>query len=224
VKAVKALLSCSSDTITGFYSAARTPLRANIAPGGVPAADFKMTFDSRHIPDHLYFVTASTVGWKPLFSETQYANIVLNSLAWLRQEKRTALYAFVVMSTHLHTIVLPLDRPIGELLQNFGSFTAHKIVQNLRKENRKDLVDFFHAHRRDNSIEYSIWQDIQAKNIYSEKFLIQKMEYIHQNPVANELKLVQDRAEYPYSSACYYDEGRQPIIEIDDIRDVLFLD
>ncbi|MGD8403750.1 MAG: hypothetical protein PVJ21_08825 [Anaerolineales bacterium] len=183
-----------------------------------------MTFDSRHIPDHLYFVTASIVGWKPLFSETEYADIVLNSLAWLRQEKRLALYAFILMSTHLHAILLPLNRPIGELLQNFGSFTAHKILQNLRKENRKDLIDFFHSHRRDNSLEHSIWQDIQAKNIYSEKFLIQKMEYIHQNPVANELKLVQDRAEYLYSSACYYDEGRQPIIEIDDVRDLLFLD
>ena len=39
-----------------------------------------MTFDSRHIPEHLYFVTARTVGWKPLFSETEYAEIVLNSL------------------------------------------------------------------------------------------------------------------------------------------------
>jgi len=183
-----------------------------------------MTFDSRHIPDHLYFVTASIVGWKPLFSEKEYAEIVLNSLTWLRHEKRMSLYAFVLMSTHLHTIILPLDRTIGELLQNFGSFTAHKILYKLREEKRKDLVDFFHAHRRDNSIEHSIWQDIQAKNIYSEKFLIQKMEYIHQNPVANELKLVQDRAAYKYSSACYYDESRQPIIEIDDVRDFLFLD
>jgi len=135
-----------------------------------------------------------------------------------------SLYAFVLMSTHLHAILLPLNRPIGELLQNFGSFTAHKILHKLREENQKDLLEFFHAHRRDNSLEHSIWQDIQAKNIYTEKFLFQKMEYIHQNPVANELKLVQDRAEYLYSSACYYDESRQPIIEIDDIRDLLFLD
>jgi putative transposase len=221
---VKVFLSYNSDTIDEFYSAARTPLRANIAPGGGDAADFKMTFDSRHIPDHLYFVTANTIGWKPLFSETEYAEIVLNSLSWLRQEKRMSLYAFVLMSTHLHSIVLPLDRSIGNLLQNFGSFTAHKILQKLLEENRKDLIEFFHAHRRDNNLEHSIWQDIQAKNIYSEKFLFQKMEYIHQNPVAKERNLVHDRAEYQYSSACFYDEGRRPVIEIDDIRDFLFLD
>ena len=180
-----------------------------------------MTFNSKHIPDHLYFVTASTVGWKPLFSEIQYSEIVLNSLAWLRQEKRMALYAFVLMSTHLHAILLPLNRPIGGLLQNFGSFTAHEILYKLREENRKDLLDFFHAHRRDSSLGHSIWQDIQAKNIYSEEFLTQKMEYIHQNPVAKDWNLVQNRADYKYSSACFYDEDKQPIIEIDDVREYL---
>ena len=183
-----------------------------------------MTFDSKHIPDHLYFITASTIGWKPLFSEPEFTEIVLNSLTWLRSEKRMSLYAYVLMSTHLHAIILPIDRSIGELLQNFGSFTAHKILRKLREENRKDLLAFFHAQRRDKSLEHSIWQDIQAKNIYTEKFLVQKMEYIHQNPVAKEWNLVQNRAAYQYSSVCFYDEGRQPIIEIDDIRDFLLLD
>jgi putative transposase len=180
-----------------------------------------MTFDSIHLPDHLYFVTASTCGWKPLFSETEYANIVLDSLAWLRREKRMSLFAFVLMPTHLHTIALPNGRTIGELLQSFGSFTAHVILHKLREDNRKDLLEFFHAYRRDKSLEHSIWQDIQAKNIYTGEFLAQKMEYIHQNPVSKNWKLVQDRANYKYSSACFYDEDRQPIIDIDDIRELL---
>jgi len=130
-------------------------------------------------------------------------------------------YAFVLMPTHLHTIVLPLDRPIGELLQNFGSFTAHKILHKLREDNRKDWLEFFRAQRRDSHQEHRIWQDIQAKNIYTEKFLAQKMEYIHQNPVTEEWNLVQDRADYEYSSACFYDKNQRPIIDIDDIRELL---
>jgi putative transposase len=180
-----------------------------------------MTFDSLHIPEHLYFVTASICGWKSLFTEKEYAEIVLNSLSWLRQEKRMALFAFVLMPTHLHKIVLPVNRPIGELLQNFGSFTAHKILRKLREDSRKDLLEFFHAQRHNRQEEHSIWQDIQAKNIHSEKFLSQKMEYIHQNPVTEKWNLVQDRADYKYSSACYYDRKQQPIINIDDIREIL---
>jgi REP element-mobilizing transposase RayT len=180
-----------------------------------------MTFDSLYIPDHLYFVTASICGWKPLFSEKEYAEIVLSSLAWLRREKRMSLYAFALMPTHLHTIVLPLDRSIGELLQNFGSFTAHKILRKLKDDDRKDLLAFFHTQRHDSREEHGIWQDIQAKNIYTEKFLEQKIEYIHQNPVAEGWNLVQDRADYEYSSACFYDKNQQPIIDIDDIRVLL---
>jgi hypothetical protein len=52
-------------------------------------------------------------------------------------------------------------------------------------------------------------------------FLQQKLEYIQQNPVAKEWKLVKDRADYLYSSAAYYDYGRPPIIEITDINEWL---
>lgn len=180
-----------------------------------------MTFGSRHIPDHLYFITATIWGWKPLFLKPEYAEIVLNSLAWLRQEKRMSLYAFALMSTHLHTTVLPRDRSIGELLQNFGSFTAHKILRTLKDNNEKELLAFFHSQRLDNREEHGIWQDIQAKNIDSEKFLAQKMEYIHQNPVAKDSDASQDRAAYLYSSACFYDKNQRPIIEIDDFREIL---
>jgi REP element-mobilizing transposase RayT len=179
-----------------------------------------MTFDSWNVPEHLYFITASTCGWKPLFFESIYADILLNSITWLRKEKRMKLHAFVLMPSHLHAIVMPLDRSIGELLQNFASFTAHSILGQLKNDDRMDLLEYFHKQRRDERHEHSIWQDIQAKNIFSNKFLKQKMEYIHQNPVAKEWSLVKDRADYNYSSACYYDNDRPPLIEIDDIREL----
>jgi putative transposase len=180
-----------------------------------------MTFDSWYVPGHLYFITASTCGWKPLFFDPVYAEIILNSLTWLRKEKRMLLYAFVLMPSHLHAIVQPVDRSIGDLLQNFASFTAHAILHQLRSEDRQELLSYFHEQSRDSHTEHSIWQDVQAKNIFSEKFLTQKLEYIHQNPVAKEWNLVQERARYKYSSACFYDEDRQPIIEIDDFRELL---
>ncbi len=180
-----------------------------------------MTFDSWNVPGHLYFITASICGWKPLFIDPNYAKIILDSLTWLRKEKRVTLNAFVVMPSHLHAIIGPGDRTIGEFLQNFTSFTAHAILSQLRNDKRQELLEYFHVHRREKAKEHSIWQDAQAKNIFSEKFLIQKMEYIHQNPVAKEWKLVIDRADYKYSSACYYDEDKKPIIEIDDIRELL---
>ena len=182
-----------------------------------------MTFSSFHDPSHLYFITASVIEWKHLFITPEYANIPLNSLAWLQQQKRILLFAYVLMPSHLHAVIKPEDATIAETLQQFGSYTAHEILKKLRINNQKDLLSAFNQNRRDQRHEHSIWQDIQAKNIYSMKVLWQKLEYIHQNPVSKDWRLVTDRADYLYSSAGFYDYGRRPIIEIKDINKWLIL-
>ncbi len=125
------------------------------------------------------------------------------------------------MPTHLHVVMKPESASIGDTLQQFGSFIAHETLKKLRANKQKDLLDIFHQQKRDQRHEHSIWQDIQAKNIYSIDFLWQKMEYIHQNPIAKDWKLVEDRADYVYSSAGYYDYGRKPVIPITDINEWL---
>ncbi len=180
-----------------------------------------MTFPSFHDPTHLFFITASIMGWKHLFINEAYAKIPVNSLAWLQQQKRVLLFAFVIMPSHLHVILKPESHPIGDILQQFGSFTAHEILKKLREHNQTELLRMFEKEKRDQRHEHSIWQDIQAKNIYSMGFLQQKLEYIHQNPVSKDWRLVEDRADYPYSSAGYYDYGRKPIIEITNINEWL---
>jgi len=180
-----------------------------------------MTFPSFHDPSHLYFITASVVEWKHLFITPAYANIPLDSLAWLQQQKRILLFAFVIMPSHLHAIIKPENETIGDVLQQFGSFTAHEILRRLLEDNQIDLLNLFHQKKRDQRHEHSIWQDIQAKNIYSPEFLWQKIEYLHQNPIAWDWKLAADRADYIYSTAGYYDYGRKPLIEITDINEWL---
>jgi putative transposase len=162
-----------------------------------------MTFNSFHDPTHLYFITASIVEWKRLFITSEYVSIPLNSFAWLQEQKQILLFAFVIMPSHLHAIIKPQNGEIREILQQFGSFTAPEILKKLRENNQRELLDLFQQKRRDQRHEHSIWQDIQAKNIYSLDFLCQKMEYIHTNPVAKDWNLVKDRADYAYSSAGY---------------------
>jgi putative transposase len=180
-----------------------------------------MTFNSLHDESHLYFVTASIVKWTHIFKDREYVNIVLNSLEWLQSQKRILLFAFVIMPSHIHLIFKPIQNSIGEILQDFGSFTAHEILKQARKDNKQEWLKTFEENHRDIRHKHSIWQDIQAKNIYSIKLLEQKIEYIHQNPIAKDWDLVKDRADYLFSSACFYDYGRKPIIEITNINDWL---
>ncbi len=168
----------------------------------------------------MYFITASMIGWVQLFDRPVYAQIVLDSLAYLRLQKFMKFYAFVLMPSHLHAVIKPGSIPINELLQKYGSFTAHTMLKQLRQDNEVELLHLFKEQRRDRSRNFSLWQDIQAKNIISNEVLLQTMEYIHQNPDNKEWHLVSNRADYIYSSACYYDRNQTPIIEIDDISEL----
>jgi REP element-mobilizing transposase RayT len=178
-----------------------------------------MTFNPHHDPTHLYFVTATVVGWKQLFLERSYANIVLQSWDWHRCHGRWSLFAFVLMPDHAHLIIKPAgDLSISDVLQSFGSYTAHVILDQLQEDGRGDLLAFFaQRQERDAGKDHQIWQPIEAKNVYSVAFLRQKVAYIHNNPVAKRWRLVEDRADYAYSSACFYDRGDPPIIPIDDV-------
>jgi hypothetical protein len=105
------------------------------------------------------------------------------------------LFAYVLMPSHLHAILKPEgNRTISNVLQSFGSFTAHAILAHLVTNGHTDLVTFF-AQRLDGdtSKRHQIWQPIQPKNIYSADFLREKLEYTHNNPVAKHWQLVGNR-------------------------------
>lgn len=180
-----------------------------------------MTFKLYHDPTHLYFVTGTIKGWKHLFIEPTYARIVLDSLNWHRRNDRWSLFSFVVMPNHTHFIVRPLgDQTISTVLQSFGSYTAHAILNQLRQDGRTDLAAFFALREnQDATKQHQIWLPIEAKNVYSVEFLRQKLDYTHSNPIDKHWHLVDDRADYPYSSACFYDRGERPVIEVDDVRE-----
>ncbi|MEO7839801.1 MAG: hypothetical protein ABIU06_10660 [Anaerolineales bacterium] len=193
------------------------------APSSAQVLLANMTFPSIHDISHLCFVTASISGWKHLFIEPTYAQIVLDSLSWMQKEKRILLFAFVIMPSHIHLALKPESDMIGNTLQQIGSFTAHAILNELRKDGKQDLLDFFNQQKRDARHQHSIWQDIQASNIYSSDFLFQKMEYIHSNPVSKDWRLVKNRADYKYSSACFYDNGIEPVIQITNVNEWLMV-
>lgn len=179
-----------------------------------------MKYKSLHFPEHLYFITDTVIGWKNIFEEGKYLKIILESLSWLRLNQKMFLFSFVIMPSHLHFISKPQkERSIAQVMQKFNSFTGHKLTLSLIKDRSPYLKYFQEAARSIGDRKYRIWENPLDKNIFTEEVLWQKMEYIHNNPIQERWRLVEDRADYPYSSACFYDRGVKPIIEIDDVRD-----
>ena len=182
-----------------------------------------MVFKIQNIQSHLYFVTAKIEDGKYLFKNPEYASIILESLDWLRRNHRIQLFAFVIMPNHIHYVMLPKnDYLVSQICHQFESFTAHKILKKLRANKNIELLNFFKSRAEElKDRKHKIWCDLQAKNIHSADFLLQKVEYIHNNPINIGWELVKDRIDYCYSSACFYDRDIKPIIEVDDLRKIL---
>ena len=53
----------------------------------------------------LYLVTMVTVYWLDVFTRRLYKDIVINSLKYCIAEKGLIVYAFVIMSNHIHLII-----------------------------------------------------------------------------------------------------------------------
>ncbi len=176
-----------------------------------------MSFPSVDDPTHAYFITATITGWRPILNSPPYVDIILGSLDWLRKAGRVRLFGFVVMPSHTHLLLRTVGRPIEELVRDFGSFTAHEILQAIRRQGDDELLAYLSRSARDTRHRHSIWRKIQAKNVFSRRFALQKLEYIHNNPLKATPPLVCNRADYRYSSACFYDRGSVPVIGIDDL-------
>jgi len=153
-----------------------------------------------------HFLTCTVVGWIPVFKEERCADIILASLRFLQDQRHLTLYAYVLMENHLHLIASAkqLSKEIG----NFKSFTARKIIDLLKHEDRtvvlRSLEKHKSLHKKDRR--YQLWQEgSHPQLIQGPEMMRQKVEYIHNNPVRK--GLVTDPLEWQYSSARDYSGG-----------------
>jgi REP element-mobilizing transposase RayT len=167
-------------------------------------------FTDKHYP---YFVTWTVVDWLPLFAESAYRQIVLDSLSYLRTNKCTQLNAFVVMSTHVHAMLWPEDGiNLSDVTRDFKRFTSREISREAKRQDAKEFIRIFENARKENRAQdvssYQVWQEgSHPEAIFTEKFARQKLDYIHLNPVR--AGMVKTADEWGYSSARSYLLGEE---------------
>lgn len=162
---------------------------------------------------YAYFVTWTLVDWLYLFDKESYRQIILDSLNYLRTEKKTQLNAFVIMSSHLHAILWPeIGINLSDVTRDFKRYTSRKISQEAERQSATDFLNVFENARIKNRAQdvskYQVWQEeSHPEAIFTEKFARQKMDYIHMNPVR--AGLVQFPEQWLYSSARAYILGEE---------------
>lgn len=146
-----------------------------------------------------YFISTSVVNWIPVFGNPTIAEIVFESLKYLHNEKRITLHAYVLMENHLHLIVSSAD--LSAEIRSFKSFTARCCIDWYQRENKQWILKQLAVHKMKHKSgqAFQFWQEgFHPKLIQSEAMLLNKLVYIHNNPM--ERGYIDDPAAWKYSS------------------------
>ena len=151
--------------------------------------------------DHPQFVTATIYKWKHLLKPDKYKQVIVNSMRHLVMEGRVWIYSFCVMSNHIHLIWQVREGEETDKVQlSFMKFTAQTIKYDLMEHHLR-VLPHFEVNLKDRK--YQFWRRRPLHvPLYTHEVFMQKLDYIHNNPV--KAGLCQLPEEYEWSSASFY--------------------
>ena len=155
------------------------------------------------------------------FQEKNTGDIIVDSLNYCIAEKGLVVYAWVIMSNHIHLIVTTKtdDGNISDIIRDFKKYTSKQIakaIETVGESRREWLLNAMRkeANRIGRAVNYKLWKDdnhaicIDGKTIN----IKERLNYIHENPVRNGLVL--NDWDYVYSSAMDY-QGKKGLVNIE---------
>ena len=165
-----------------------------------------------------YYLTWTTVDWIDIFTRQRYRDIVIESLKHCMQHKGLILYAYVIMSNHLHLIAQAKQSfQLSDIVRDCKKFTSKQIIEamHVQPESRRSwltTVTKAHGLSNPNNKFNQVWQqDNHAVELTDLRRFYQKLAYIHMNPV--KAGIVTEPEHYLYSSARNY-AGLSSVLDI----------
>ncbi|MEO8173445.1 MAG: transposase [Sediminibacterium sp.] len=155
---------------------------------------------------HTQFITITCLKWLPVLQNDHHKAIIIEALQNRVAKQQVTIYAFVIMPNHMHIIWQLHDGIIRENFQrDFLKFTARAILQFIRM-NEDKIIKELKVKAPDRN--YQVWERNSLRvDLYSEKIFIQKMNYMHSNPVQQKWRLADLPGNYRFSSAKFYETG-----------------
>jgi putative transposase len=165
----------------------------------MPAMPSRRIFDTEL---HAHYLTFSCYHRRRLLDHDRGKQIVLEMLASELEKKTGRCIGFVIMPEHVHAIVwFPAPNQLSSFMQQWKSRSSARIKELLRDR----LVQYASTV----SLRDPVWQvRYYDFNLFSEKKILEKLNYMHQNPVRR--GLVVRPIDWPWSSARHY-ELREPV-------------
>ncbi|HEX3146217.1 MAG TPA: transposase [Pyrinomonadaceae bacterium] len=144
------------------------------------------------------FITAVAKDRLPVFRTDAIKTITCNAIGEARISCGFLLFGYVIMPDHIH-LITDCPRKPSTVLQFIKGITSRRVLGYLKEMNyqtslrKLEHVDWKRNHR------YSLWQhNSDVFSIVSESTFMEKVNYIHQNPVR--AKLAGRAGDYLWSS------------------------
>ena len=157
---------------------------------------------------HLHFITFSCYHRAPRLRAPQARDVFVAALEQARRWYGFYVVGYVVMPEHVHLLISELqDKNPSAVMQALKLGFARRVLASGKRRNPAQASFFDHTHKH-------IWQKrFYDFNVWTEHKCIEKLRYIHRNPVTR--GLVERPEDWPWSSFRHYMTGEAGVVEIE---------
>ena len=163
---------------------------------------------------HLHFITCSCYRRLPLLRSIRAKNAFAKVLGEVRERYCFALAGYIVMPEHIHLLISEPDRGTPSTVMQVLKQRVSLQMRHRRKTPTAQLQ--LRWDRADHALAH-FWQlRFHDFNVWSHKKRIEKLQYMHMNPVKR--GLVVHPKDWPWSSFLFYSRGEPGLVRIDPVQ------
>lgn len=179
-------------------------------------------YHRHYTPGQLQFITTGIYRRAQIFLSARFRHCFVEELVGLREEMHFVIVGWVLMPEHFHILIRPEPADATPLIvKRLKERVAISILRTLRDNPqhpwcRKMLDRFRLPPTVHDESHCRLWQRrFHPFNVYSRKKVLEKLNYMHNNPVKR--GLVKHPGDWPYSSWRFYFRGDASLLAVDRI-------
>ena len=151
----------------------------------------------------VYFVTFTCFNWIPLIEIAKGYDLVYNFFDVLKANGNEVL-GYVIMPNHVHFLVhyTNTKQSLNTNIGNGKRFIGYAIIKRLEEKGEivllNQMKEAVTAKDRQRNKIHELWKGtFDIKQCRTEKFILQKLNYIHNNPCSGKWNLCEKPYRYP---------------------------
>lgn len=142
------------------------------------------TFNSKE-ENVFHYLTFVTYRRTAIFRSEEICEIFAAALKTVRKKYPFKLIGYVLMPDHIHLILNPVGGDIATIGKELKGISANKTIKWLKENDYVSSLEklkLTNEGKRNHS--FCVWQKkVMSVDLWSHKFILQKLNYVHLNPV-----------------------------------------